>query len=59
MLIIMNAKFIEIYNILRALFNITASVVFMFVLIPFIIIAFIYYFLKFTVEYAHQSSIRS
>lgn len=55
---IMSAKYIEIFNILRALFNITLSIVFMFILIPIIIVSFVYYFLKFTIEYEDKSSIR-
>ncbi len=55
----MKLEYIKALNILRSLCKITIAMALLFVLLPFVIFAFIYYFMKFTVEYEAQSNTRS
>ena len=54
----MKLEYIKALNILRSLFNITLSMAFLFVLLPFVIFALIFYYIKFTVENEAQSNTR-
>ena len=55
----MRLEYIKALNILRSLFRITIAMALLFVLLPFVIFGFTYYFIKFTVEYEAQSNTRS
>ena len=54
----MRLEYITALNILRSLFRITIAIAILFVLLPFVIFAFTYYYLKYTVEYEAESNTR-
>ena len=52
----MNVKFIEIYSILKIMFNIIVGILFIITLIPIMFFGCIYFFIKYLIYYEAHSN---